>query len=85
MPFFHFNVYDGISLPDLDGHELPGLDSARIEAVKLSGNLIREMGPGFWSGDEWRLEVTDAEGLILFTLTFYGTVAPAGRPPSVPL
>lgn len=79
MPIFHFNVHDGISIPDQDGHELPDLDAARREAIDLSGQLIREMGAAFWTGEEWRMDVTDHNGMILFSLAFFATVAPAGR------
>jgi len=77
MPIYHFNVHDGVSMPDPEGHELPDLDAAKREAISLSGNLIRDMGEEFWQGDEWKLEVTDDLGLILFSLVFFATHAPS--------
>ncbi|EQB33529.1 DUF6894 family protein [Sphingobium ummariense] len=77
MPIYHFNVQDGVSLPDEVGHELPDLETAKREAVLLAGALIRELGADFWQGDEWRMCVTDHDGRQLFTLLFAGTMAGA--------
>lgn len=77
MPRYHFNVHDGVSLPDEDGYELPDLAAAQRCAVKLSGDLLREHGELFWTGEEWRMDVTDERGLILFTLMFVATHAPS--------
>jgi hypothetical protein len=82
MPVYHFHVSDGIGGPDLDGHLLAGLADAKREAVSLGGSLIREMGDRFWDGDDWRLEVTDSDGLLLFTLIFSAIIAPTGLRPA---
>ena len=44
MRRYHFNVSDGQDMPDLDGHELPGLKAARNEAVGLAGGLLKDHG-----------------------------------------
>ena len=80
MPQFHFNVRDGSDLPDRDGTELPDLRTARREAVKLAGRLLLDEPDTFWEGSDWRVEVTDAEGLTLFWLDFTGADAPVTIP-----
>jgi len=70
MPRYFFHVYDGESLPDESGSELADIYSAQTEAIHLSGELLKEMGGRFWNGDEWRLEVADATGQVLFVLRF---------------
>jgi hypothetical protein len=80
MPRFHFNVRDGSDLPDTDGTELPDLRTARHEAVKLAGRLLLDEPETFWGGADWRVEVTDATGLILFGLDFTATDAPVATP-----
>lgn len=82
MPRYHFNIHDGDDLPDIDGIELRDLAAARVEAVRLSGDCLRDHAHRFWDGDEWQMEVTDHRGLILFTLTFYATDAPSLSDPS---
>lgn len=70
MPIYHFNMYDGEHYPDTLGHELPDLAAARVEAVRFIGAHLTDDAERFWDGDEWKLEVTDSTGLILFCLTF---------------
>lgn len=77
MPIYHFNMHDGQSYPDTLGHECADTFGARIEAVQRVGTLLREQAAWFWASDEWTMEVTDARGLILFSLTFYATDAAA--------
>lgn len=76
MPRFYFNVHDGKSFPDEDGSELRDLRAARETAVRLAGDLLRDHAAAFWTGEEWRMEVTDKQGLILFCLTFVAQDAP---------
>lgn len=87
MPRYFFHVEDGRSFPDLDGVELPDLDAARIEAVRLLGGMLRDEAETFWQGDDWRMSVADAGGMALFTIDFMATMAPVLqniRPPRAP-
>lgn len=79
MPRYHFNVHDGSLLPDREGTNLPNLASARMEAVRLAGTLLRDSPESFWDAEEWHLDVSDEAGLLQFTLTFFATDAPATR------
>jgi hypothetical protein len=80
MPRYHFNVLDAWSIPDEVGTELPSLMAARIEAVRLSAGLLANAAETFWDAGEWRLVVTDPDGLILFDLLLFATEAPvAGK------
>lgn len=79
MPRFFFKVVDGAERDDPDGAELPDINAAKSEAVKLSGALLRDFGSKFWDHEEWRVEVRDENGLMLFMLQFIATEAPALR------
>ena len=70
MPRYFFNVYDGHSKLDTNGTELPEIYTAQSEAIRRSGEILRELGGKFWNGTEWKLEVTDANGTVLFVLNF---------------
>jgi len=70
MPRYFFHVHDGVSLPDPEGTELRDIYEAQAEAVRLSGELLREIGREFWNGGNWQVKVTDGSGALLFTLTF---------------
>jgi hypothetical protein len=45
--------------------------------VRYAGELLRDAGEHFWDDADFDLTVTDAKGLILFTMRIVGTVAPA--------
>lgn len=70
MPRFFFHVIDGHSDMDRDGTELASIYVAQTEAIRLTGEILRDMGGRFWDGTEWRLEVADERGQVLFVLHF---------------
>ena len=70
MPRYFFHVHDGASLPDQDGTELPDIYTAQAQAIRTSGEILRDTGAKFWDGTAWRLEVADARGQVLFVLHF---------------
>lgn len=84
MPRYHFNVYDGVTLLDNKGVELPNTNFARREAIRYSGALLEEGAEQDNLGTEWRMEVTDDSGLILFRLDFFVTPSPMMRPDKLP-
>lgn len=84
MPRYHFNVYDGVNLLDKTGIELPDATFARREAIRYAGSLLEESAAQDSLTNEWRMEVTDETGLILFRLDFFVTPSPAMRPPTLP-
>ncbi|RYF22147.1 MAG: hypothetical protein EOO77_04700 [Oxalobacteraceae bacterium] len=73
MPRYHFNVYDGVILLDKKGVELPEIMFARREAIRYAGVLLEEGARLENLGSEWRMEVTDDAGAILFRLDFFVT------------
>ena len=73
MPRYHFNIRDDAPARDVNGAELSGLAAARVEAVRLAGDLLRDRAVTFWDDEEWRLDVTNARGLLLFTLHLVAT------------
>ena len=70
MPRYFFHIEDGSSSRDEDGTELPDIYTAQAEAVRLSGEVLRDMGAKFWDGTEWRLIVTDKSDSVFFMLRF---------------
>ena len=49
---------------------LSGLRAARRRAIRLSGNLIESDVARLQLGEDWRMEVTDDRGRLLFRLDF---------------
>ena len=70
MPRYFFNLQDGRSRPDREGTELADIGTARAEAVRLSGEVLRDTGAKYWDHPDWRLDVLDERGRTLFSLRF---------------
>ena len=68
MPRFFFDVHDGASVLDEEGTELPDVYAAQAAAIRTAGEILRDLGPRFWDGVEWRMEVFDARRRSLFVL-----------------
>ncbi|MBE7244933.1 MAG: hypothetical protein INR63_08285, partial [Actinomycetospora chiangmaiensis] len=79
MPRFYFHVHDGHSELDPDGTELPDWQSARLEAIRLAGDILKQDAHRIALGEDWRIEVTDQTGLILFQMTFLVVESPVMR------
>ena len=74
----YFNMAGAVHDPDDEGHELPSVSDARIEAVRLASEYLHDRPEVVWLGDEFRVEVTTGTGLLLFTVIVFGVDAPAG-------
>ena len=55
------------------------LADAKCKAVRYAGQIICDRANQFWDTADFKMSVTDDEGLVLFTLQFVGTEAPAIR------
>ena len=77
MKYF-FHLAGAVQDPDDAGYEFATLADARIEAAKFAGEYLRERPEVAWTGDEFRIEVTNSEQTLLFTFVAIGVDAPAG-------
>jgi hypothetical protein len=68
MPVFHFQVRTDSHVLITEPLELANTTEARIEAAKRTGDLLRAHADQIWVDEDWRIDVTDAQGLILFVL-----------------
>lgn len=85
MPRYFFHVRDGTTILDTEGTELPDIYTAQEQAIRTSGEILRDMGARFWDGTEWRMEVNDEQKACLFVLRFsaeerLGRTADSGKP-----
>ncbi|MCF1503750.1 hypothetical protein L0F51_08250 [Afifella sp. H1R] len=70
MPRYFFNVYPDSAELDREGTEIADSYEAQAEAVRMAGEIMRDLGRRFWTGEEWRLDVIDAEGNRIFVVRF---------------
>jgi hypothetical protein len=73
---YFFNQAGSIDNPDDEGLELASLSEARIMAVQFAGETLRDKPKLVWKGDEFRIEVTDQNALMQFTVIIFGVDAP---------
>ena len=75
---YFFNLAGAVRASDNKGQEIGSLSDARIEAVKFAADYLRNRPELVWMGEEFRVEVTDANGDMLFTFIAVGVDSPAG-------
>ncbi len=49
---------------------MPDIYAAQEQAIRTSGEILRDMGGKFWDGTDWKLEMADEHGQVLFVLRF---------------
>ena len=79
MPRYFFHRADGVFDPDEEGTELPDLAAARIEAIRFAAASIKDQPEEVWKGHNFRIEVSDEEGMLLCTVVILGLDASAAR------
>ena len=77
MPRFHFNILGSTPDPDLEGTEFPDIEAAKREARRYAGTRLSDSALMADPNDDWRIEVTDPTGLILFRIDVTVTDSPA--------
>jgi hypothetical protein len=79
MAHFYFHTEDGRAIADDEGLDLATLADARIEAVRVLGDILRENPQELLDTGALRLTVTDGSGLIYFALDLSATDAAVGQ------
>ena len=68
MARYHFQVRTQSHVAFTATADLQGAQEARVEAARRIGALLDEHAHQIWVDEDWRLDVTDETGLILFTI-----------------
>ena len=86
MPRYHFHCADGHREPDLEGTELADDEAAQHTAIAFAGEVLKYDPKDLWQKGQWRVEVTDAQGALLFTVITLAVDAPKPieRQPTAP-
>ena len=69
MALYFFHVMNGKADIDDVGIECADMDAVREEAIRSSGQML-STGRQSWTGDAWRMTVADADGTIVFGVSF---------------
>jgi hypothetical protein len=75
MSLYYFHLKDGQTIFDSQGSDLPDLAAVRRMAIATTTEILGGLraGPEFWSGETWKLWVTDqpdGAGTTVLTLQF---------------
>jgi len=76
MQQFTFSIFDGESVAQTRTEECASLREAGSRAFQLLSELVRE-DDHIWALQEWRVDIGDANGLILITIGAYAREAAA--------
>jgi hypothetical protein len=69
MPKYFFVVRHGDAIPhNSDGIEFPDIGAVQLEAIKSTGEILRDLDYPIEAGSEWRMEVADEARKPLFSL-----------------
>ena len=69
MPRYFFVVRHGDKASDhSDGLEFPDIGAVQLEAIKSTGEILRDLNYPIEAGSEWRMEVVDEARKPLFSL-----------------
>jgi len=69
---FFFNLSGATHTRDDEGTELPTIADARLMAAKHAGELLADQPELAWHKEEFRVEVTTSDQVVLFTLIILG-------------
>lgn len=73
---YHFDCVDSYREHDEEGTDLPDEEAARVMAVQFAGEVLKSDPETVWRSGQWRVEVADERGVLLFTLLTVSIDAP---------
>lgn len=76
MPRYFFHTADGGRCRDRSGTPLPDDAAARAAAIRFAGDVLSDEPDLLRDGKDFRVEVTDEQGVLLFTIVTQTVDAP---------
>ncbi|MET0270915.1 MAG: hypothetical protein ABW173_10855 [Sphingomonas sp.] len=71
MQRYYFHTADGGRDHDRDGADLAGPDAARLEAIRYAGSVLTHEPGQLREGFDFRVDVTDTGGALLFSIVAF--------------
>jgi hypothetical protein len=68
MPRYFFNIYHERNDLDDEGEELTDRNTAWLEAIRTTGQLLQDIDGKLTPGKEWRMEVTDESRNVIYVI-----------------
>jgi hypothetical protein len=73
MPSYHIELRTASKVWDTLDVERDDLTALRIEMARFVGQMLADHAEQIWEDQDWRIDVTDDEGLILYVLEVSAT------------
>ena len=80
MARYHFHCADGSREPDEEGTELASDEEAQRIAIVYAGEVLMSNPASIWEKGSWRVEVTNDDNALLFTVITLAIDAPRPKP-----
>jgi hypothetical protein len=59
--------------------EMEDLTALRVEVARFVGEMLRDHAGQIWVDEDWRMDVTDEKGLILYVMQIQAMCAPVTK------
>jgi hypothetical protein len=82
MPRYFFHLEHVRVVKDGEGSEHADLEAAKLHAVRTLAGALANEPEVFWDSDVFRMTVSERDGLVLFAIEMFATIAPAARSPN---
>ncbi len=78
MATYRINIRTASHIADSLQVEATDLTKLRLEVARFVGELLRDHAELIWADENWRIDVTDGDGVILWVIHISATEAPGG-------
>lgn len=68
MSVYRINLRTDSHIEDVAEFEADSLTDLRIEMARFVGETLKDHAEQFWRDQAWQIDVTDANGLILYVI-----------------
>lgn len=79
MAMYHINVRTDSHIASTTDCETQTLDDLRIELARFVGEVLKDHAGQLWVDEEWQVDVTNDEGLILYVIHLSASDTPATK------
>ena len=73
MPHYHIELRTADQVWETLDVESEDLEALRLEMARFVGELLHDHAGKIWADKDWRVDVTDDAGLILYVLSIFAT------------
>jgi hypothetical protein len=83
MPTYNINIRTESHIADTLQVDKESLTELRLELARFVGELLKDHAELIWADQDWQIDVTDRDGLILYVLQIIAseTAATVGTVP----